>query len=126
MAKSKPPAASQEEIALYDALLATLPGVQRKGAANAYTSFNGNMFSYMDASGVLALRLGEPDKSEFMERFGATLHQAYGVIQKDYVSVPAGVLADTALLAPYLAASWRHVQTLKPKASRKVRAETRQ
>ncbi len=93
--------------------------MERKGAANVYTAFNGNMFSYMDASGVLALRLGEPEKADFMARFDAPLHRAYGVAQKDYVSLPAEVLAETPLLAPYFAASWRHVQTLKPKPTKR-------
>jgi hypothetical protein len=118
MPRTKSPAAPPEKVALYDALLAATGDVERKGAANAYTSHNGHMFSYMDGSGVLALRLPEPEKREFMARFDAPLHAAYGVVQKDYVSVPDAVLEDTATLAPYFAAAWRHVQTLKPKASK--------
>jgi hypothetical protein len=120
MAKPKQPAAPPDKIALYDALLASVPGVERKGATNIYTSLNGNMFSYMDGSGVLALRLPEPEKSDFMRRFDAALHRAYGVVQKEYVSVPADVLADTASLTPYLAAAWRHVHALKAKPNKRA------
>jgi hypothetical protein len=34
-----------EKIALYDKVVATISHVERKGAANPYTSVNGNMFS---------------------------------------------------------------------------------
>lgn len=40
-----PPA---EKIALYEKLLATIPGIERKGATMPYTSLNGNMFSFID------------------------------------------------------------------------------
>jgi hypothetical protein len=56
-----------------------------------------------------------------MQRYGATLRQAYGVVQKDYVSVPDAVLADTAALAPYFRAACRHVQTLKAKPTKRAR-----
>jgi hypothetical protein len=68
---------------------------------------------------VLALRLPEPEKSEFIRCFNATLHQAYGVVQKEYVSVPAETLADTASLTPCLAAAWRYVHTLKSKPTQR-------
>jgi hypothetical protein len=47
------------------------------------------------------------------------LHQAYGVVQKEYVSVPAETLADTASLTPYLAAAWRCAHTLKSKPTKR-------
>jgi hypothetical protein len=31
--------------ALYEKLVATVPGLARRGAANPYTSLNGNMFT---------------------------------------------------------------------------------
>jgi hypothetical protein len=46
--KSKAPAESLE---LYEKLVATNPDVERKGAANPYTSLNGHMFSYLHPSG---------------------------------------------------------------------------
>jgi hypothetical protein len=35
-------------VAIYDALPATTPGIDREGAAMPYTSVNGNMFSLFD------------------------------------------------------------------------------
>ena len=50
-----------ERIAVYETLVAMLPGVERKGADNPYTSLNGNMFSLLlSPEGRLALRLPNP------------------------------------------------------------------
>jgi hypothetical protein len=47
-----------EKVALYEKSLATLPGVEQKGADNPYTSLNGNMFSLLSAmTETVALRL---------------------------------------------------------------------
>ena len=123
---SKPSSAPKARIpadrsAFYDALIATVPEIERKGAAMAYTSLNGNMFSYMNTDGVLALRLGPADRESFIARYGACLHQAYGIVQKEYVAVPDALLADTDELRPHFAASHRYAQTLRPKPTKKAR-----
>jgi hypothetical protein len=122
---SKPPKKSAipaDKLALYDALIAAVPGLERKGAAMAYTSLNGHMVSYMNADGVLALRLSKPDQEAFIHRHGAKLHEAYGVVQKDYVTVPDHLLADTATLSPAFVAGHRYVGGLKPKPTKKPKA----
>ncbi len=111
-----------ERLAQYERLVATQPGVQRKGATIPYTSVNGNMFSYLDESGTLALRLPAADREAFIERFATTLHHAYGIVQEEYVDVPGALLADTAQLAPFFAASFAYVAGLKPKPTRRRRA----
>ena len=40
-----------ETIDLYDKLIATHAEIERKGAANPYTSLNGNMFTMLSPSG---------------------------------------------------------------------------
>ena len=50
-------AAPPDRLELYELLVATLPGVERKGATVPYTSVNGHMFSYLSKTGKLALRL---------------------------------------------------------------------
>jgi hypothetical protein len=104
-----------ERLAQYERVVATLPGVERKGATVPYTSVNGNMFSYLSADGTLALRLSKTDREAFIERYRTHLHEAYGIVQKEYVTVPGELLADTAALAPHLAASYAYVSALKPK-----------
>ena len=109
-----PPAS---RIALYDLLVATQPEVERRGLTTPYTSVNGNMFSYLNESGVVALRLSETDRAEFMERYGAELAVAHGVTQTEYVAVPRALLKNIEELVPYFAASYAYAQTLKPKAT---------
>ncbi len=48
-----------DQVDLYDKLLATIPGIERKGDANPYTSLNGNMFTLLQGSRSLAIRLPE-------------------------------------------------------------------
>ena len=103
----------------YDRLIATQPGVERKGATMPYTSVNGHMFSYLAESGRLALRLPSPQREAFIERFKTTLQEAYGFVQKEYVSVPEAVLADTHLLSQFFRASHAYVSRLKPKPTRR-------
>jgi hypothetical protein len=55
-----------DRLALYEKLIATNPKIKRKGAANPYTSLNGLMFSYLDPSGSLALRLPEDEREKFL------------------------------------------------------------
>jgi len=46
-----------DKSALYDKLIETHSKIERKGAANPYTSLNGHMFTYLNPAGTLALRL---------------------------------------------------------------------
>jgi hypothetical protein len=106
-----------ERITAYERLIAVEPGIERKGARMPYTSINGNMYSFLDETGALALRLSPSDRAAFMERFGATLHEAHGIVMKEYVSVPASMLDDPELLEPWFLASHAYALTLKPKAT---------
>ena len=104
-----------EKLALYEKLVATIPEVERKGASVPYTSVNGHMFSYLGKTGTLALRLPEPERQRFLDKYKTTLCTAYGVVQKEYVDVPGALLAKTAELATYFAASHAYVASLKAK-----------
>lgn len=110
-----------ERLARYDRLIATQAGLERKGDAIPYTSVNGNMFSYLFDTGSLALRLPADDREAFLERHGTSLHEAYGIVQKEYVDVPDALLEDTASLAPYFAASFAYVSALRPKPTTRRR-----
>jgi hypothetical protein len=119
MATPKKNAIPPEKLALYAKLVATHPDVERKGDTVPYTSVNGHMFSYLHASGAMALRLPAGEREKFLEKYGTTLFAAYGVVQKEYVTVPDGLLAKTRELKPYLAMSYEYVRGLKPKATKK-------
>jgi hypothetical protein len=84
-----------------------------------YTSLNGNMFSYLHASGAMALRLPPEEREKFLKKYKTKLFEAYGVVQKEYVTVPDTLLEKTAELKPYFAMSYEYAKTLKPKPAKK-------
>jgi len=107
--------APTDRVDAYDRLVAAVPEVQRKGATMPYTSVNGNMFSYLDASGAMALRLSTADRATFIGRFSTHLHEAYGIVQKQYVTVPGPLLDDTEQLLPWFRSSLEYASSLRPK-----------
>ena len=118
MATKKKPV-SNEKVAQYEKLLATRPDVERKGDANPYTSFNGNMFTLLHQSETLAIRLPEEEREKFLKKYKTTLFEAYGAVMKEYVRVPDALLAKTGELRKYLDMSYEYAKTLKPKPTTK-------
>ena len=110
-----------EKIALYEKLLAKIPGIERKGADNPYTSLNGNMFSLLlSPTGRMALRLSTDEREQFLKKYKTTLFEAHGAVMKEYVTVPDALLRNTRELQKYLALSYAYAKTLKPKAAKKI------
>jgi hypothetical protein len=119
MSKSKKNGIPPEKVDHYEKLVATIPEVERKGASVPYTSVNGNMFSYLHASSGLALRLPKGEREKFLAKYATKLFEAYGVVQKEYVTVPDAILAKTDELKPYFAISYEYAKGLKPKKTKK-------
>ena len=117
--KSKPSPPPADKIALYEKVVAQFPEVERKGDNVPYTSLNGNMFSYLHKDGTMGLRLPEKVREDFLRDHKAKLMEAYGVVQKEYVAVPAKLLADTRTMKKYFALSYEYARSLKPKATTK-------
>jgi hypothetical protein len=115
-ASSEQPA---EKIELYEKVVATLRGVQRKGATMPYTSVNGHMFSYLSKTGTLSLRLPDDVRDAFLKKYRTTLSKPYGVVQKEYVDVPDALLKKTSELKKYFAISFAYASSLKPKPGKK-------
>src|SRR5580704_4568733 len=104
-----------DKLALYEKLVRTNPKVERKGAANPYTSLNGHMFTYLNPSGSLALRLPKEEREKFLKEYKTTLFEGYGAVMKEYVTVPDSLLRDTKTLQRYFQLSYKYIETLKPK-----------
>jgi hypothetical protein len=112
-------AASTDKVTLYDKLIATRKGIERKGDANPYTALNGNMFTILLGSETLGIRLPEVEREKFLKKYGTTLLEAYGAVMKEYVAVPDRLQGETKELARYLDMSYEYVGTLKPKVQAK-------
>jgi TfoX N-terminal domain len=116
-----PDGIAADRLSAYDRLVATVPGIQRKGASIPYTSINGNMFSYLADGGTLVLRLPADHREAFLRRHATTLHTAYGIVQKEYVDVPDDLWADIDQLAADFAVSYAYAAGLRPKKTTRAR-----
>jgi hypothetical protein len=109
----------QEILDLYDALIQTQKGIERKGLTMPYASLNGNMFSFLDKKGQLGLRLPEKEREEFMRKYKTTLCEAHGTFLKEYVLVPEKLFKKTSELKPYFTKSVNYVKSLKAKSTKR-------
>jgi hypothetical protein len=119
MVSAKKKSIPTEQVALYERLIATIPEIERKGAANPYTALNGNMFTLLHQSRTLAIRLPQKEREHFLEKYRTTLFEAYGAVMHEYVAVPNSLLKETSKLSGYLTISYEYAKTLKPKATKK-------
>jgi TfoX/Sxy family transcriptional regulator of competence genes len=108
-----------DKLERYDKLVRTNPKIERRGAANPYTSLNGHMFTYLSPSGSLALRLPQDEREKFLKKYKTTLFEAYGAVMKEYVTVPDSLLKNTKVLQPYFQMSYEYIKTLKAKPTKK-------
>lgn len=72
------------------------------------------MFTYLDQTGTLGLRLPQDVLEVFLKKYQTTLFECYGVVKKDYVRVPDSLLKNTKELKKYLELSCQYVKTLNP------------
>lgn len=105
----------EKTVGLYEKVLATRPGVERKGMKTPYTLMNGHMFSFVAKEGGLALRLPSGKREAFLEKYKTKLVVQYDTLMKEYVQVPASLLARTAELFQQFEVSAKSIASLKPK-----------
>ena len=114
VAKAKYPG-PLEKLELYEELVASVPGVERKGAANPYTSRNGHMTSFLDKEGEVSIRLDEEDRQEFMDEYDSRIAEQYGAQMKEFVVVPDDLLGNLVEVRDWFVRSWDWVGTKEPK-----------
>lgn len=119
MSASKKSSVAPPKVALYEKLLATIPEIERRGAANPYSAVNGNMFTLLHKSESLAIRLPADKREEFLKKYKTTLFTAYGAVMKEYVAVPDALLKNTKELQKFLESSYVYAKSIKPKPTRK-------
>jgi len=122
MARASPSPMRTDRLTLYEKLVATIPGVPRKGDTVPYTSLNGRMFSYLTKEGRVALRLPTEAREAFRDKYGAKLVEQYGIVQKEFVEVPDALLEKTAELKRYFAQSHAFVASQPPKPTTRRKA----
>ena len=118
MAKAKPHA-PDDKVALYEKLVATNPRIERKGAANPYTSHKGRMFSMLGKGGVMILRLPDGEREAFLKKYKTKLAVQYGMTMPGFVEVPDALLAKTSELKRYFDLSYAWLDSLSAKPTTK-------
>ena len=109
----------QDRLDAYNRLIAIHPKIERKGKSMPYTSLNGHMFTHLDKSGSMGIRLPEQERVAFLEKYDTTLFVQHGATMKEYATVPDDLLQNTDELKPYLEMSFEYIKTLKPKPTKK-------
>ena len=120
MSGPKRVAAPADKVALYEALLASVEGVDRRSNfGSAYTAVNGNMYSMISKHGLVGIRLPEPERAAFIERYDTELFRGDPAWPpaREFVAVPDWLLPDTDTLRSYLERSYAYAAGLKPKSS---------
>ncbi len=115
-------APAADTVKLFDDVVASLSGVQRKGASMPYTSVNGNMFSFVAKDGTVALRLTADDLATFIAKYETGLSVQHGAVQKEYAVVPPSLLVRQAEVAAWFAKSLTYARGLKAKGTTKPAA----
>ena len=100
---------------VYKSIISLFPEVALKGASVPYTSLNGHMFSYFEKDGSFGLRLPKEELAAFLEQYNTTLFRSYGVVKKEFATVPPSMFDETELLCHYFQKSLAYAKTLKAK-----------
>lgn len=99
----------------FDAIIKMVEGIERKGKTMPYTSVNGHMYSQLNKSGEIGIRLSKQEQKLFKEKYEATHFESYGAVMKDYVKIPEELHSDYELMASLFVQSYQYTLSLPPK-----------
>ena len=104
---------------VYNEMVESVKGIERKGKNNPYTSVNGHMFSFLDKEGYISIRFSKTDLEKFKKEYRAKPSIQYGSVMRGYALVPKKLYKDIPLLSKFLKRSYKYVSSLEPKPSKK-------
>ena len=105
----------EKQLEFYDALIATVPGLKRKGNKAPTTTANGYMFSQLNKAGEIGIRLPKEIGKTFIEVHNTGPFKSYGAVMKDYVLIPTHLYTNIPLLTATLKQAHEYVLSLPPK-----------
>ena len=100
---------------IYDEIVASCDGFERKGKNMIYTSSNGYMFTLLNKAAEIGIRLPKDKASKFMEEYNTGHYYSYGAKMKDYVLVPENLWTNKDLMVDYFQKSFAYANSLPPK-----------
>ncbi len=105
----------EEQLKVYDALVAKCNRFKRKGKTVPSTTANGHMFSMLNKAGEIGIRFPKSVQQQYIEAWGTTTYKSYNSVMQGYVLVPKHMLTDLDALAVYLNESYDYVMSLPAK-----------
>jgi TfoX/Sxy family transcriptional regulator of competence genes len=115
---------SPELVAAFDKAVPASPSVTRRpmfGYASAFV--NGNMFAGTFQDGIV-VRLAETDRAALLKLKGAAPFEPMGRPMKEYVVVPASIVAKPRELGAWIERGHRYGLTLPAKGTKKDTKKT--
>lgn len=109
----------EEIIAKFDAILAEIPEIERKGKTMPYTSENTFMFSQVNKEAQVGIRLNPQVGADFITKHNSKPYESYGKVLKDWVLIPESLLDDTEEMKKIFRLGSEHVNSLKPNPRKK-------
>lgn len=107
-------------LAVFDKMIAGVPGAVRKGDQNPYCAINGNMYAQMSKLDRIGIRLPKPELEAFREAYDAPLHEGFpGFFQKQYAEIPAALYVEAETLQAWFRKSHGYAKGLPTKPTRK-------
>ena len=106
---------SQEQLKIYDKLVAKCSRFERKGKTMPYTSANGYMFSLLNKAGEIGIRFSKEVQKKYLEEYNTTIYHSYNAVMRGYILITEKMLDDINNVAKLLDESYEYVLSLEPK-----------
>ena len=104
-----------DNLKVYDDLVAKCSRFERKGKTMPYTSANGHMFSLLNKAGELGIRFSKEVQKQYLDKYDTTLFKSYNSIMHGYILITVEMLEDKENLVNLLNESYDYVMSLDPK-----------
>ena len=105
----------EDNLKIYDHIVAQCPRFERKGKSMPYTSANGHMFSLLNKDGELGIRFGKEQHEAYMAEMQTTQFKSHGANMRGYIVIPPSLLKNEDKVIALLNESYDYVMTLDPK-----------
>ncbi|MEF3078623.1 hypothetical protein [Winogradskyella poriferorum] len=105
----------EDSLKIYDTIVESCNGFERKGKKMIYTSSNGYMFTLLNKAGEIGIRLPKEEATKFMEQYDTGHYYSYGAKMKDYVLAPESLWNNKPIMVKYFEQSFAYVNSFPTK-----------
>ena len=105
----------EEQVKLYDEIIAQCSCFERKGKNMLYTSANGYMFTLLNKAGEIGIRFSKEVQEKYIKEFSTTYYKSYGATMNGYILIPNEMLKNQKQVAKLMNESYDYVMSLDPK-----------